>query len=99
MDVSTYIDTLKQFDSLSIAMTIRKNNILTKLLTKAIILFRNDPQFKNQNDVINLMAQLEGAENRITVARYEYNVSCKIFNRPDLRFQDNEDTKAVRVEF
>ncbi|MDB5276155.1 MAG: LemA family protein [Ferruginibacter sp.] len=97
--ISKYLDTLKQFDSLSIDVTMKKNHSLNKILTKTITSIENDKKFNKRNDVMNLMAQLEGAENRIVVARYEYNKSCKTFNRPDLQFREKEDAKAVRVEF
>ena len=98
-DIFIYLDTLKHFDSLSIDLTMKKYNTLNESLTKTIILIESRTKFNNQIDIINLMAQLNGAENRIKVARYEYNESCKAFNRPGLQFWEKGDAKAVKVEF
>ena len=98
-DIFKYLDTLKQFDSLSISVTMKKNSKLTKSLTKTIASLENDKKFNIRNDIINHYAQLEGTENRIALARREYNETCKTFNRLDLLFLADQETKAVQVQF
>ncbi|KQO98865.1 LemA family protein [Leifsonia sp. Leaf264] len=38
------------------------------------------PQLKSQDGFLNLQSQLEGTENRITVARGDYNDAARVFN-------------------
>ncbi|MEK7190074.1 MAG: LemA family protein, partial [Patescibacteria group bacterium] len=47
---------------------------------RLLVIMENYPQLKSNETVQTLMAQLEGAENRISVERGRYNESVKVFN-------------------
>ena len=47
---------------------------------RLLVIMENYPQLKSVETVQTLMAQLEGAENRISVERSRYNESVKVFN-------------------
>jgi len=99
VDIFKYLNTLKQLDSSSIVITRNRNNKLTKALTKTLVSFENDTKYKNRNTVMNLIAQLEGTENRIALARREYNETCKKNKKTDLQYLTNENSGAVQVQF
>lgn len=98
-DLFKFLDTLKQFDSLAIAAASDRNRSLDESLTETTALAEKDAKLKKRNDMTALIAQLEGAENRVTVARYDYNENCKTFNRPDLLFRTNDVTRQTKIEF
>jgi LemA protein len=94
-----YLDTLKRFDSLTIAATKEKNNTLSQSLSKTLLAYEKYGKFKQSDVVMNLISQLEGTENRISLARREHNETCKTFNRFDLQFLVSENTSAIQVQF
>ena len=98
-DVLNYLDTLKKSDSLSIAMTGQKNNDLKQALKKVLASAEGDRKYARQAEFMNLIAQFEGAENRFVLARRQYNDVCKEHNRPDLKFLEQADAAAIKVEF
>ena len=53
---------------------------LSGALQRLMVVMENYPQLKSDQTVTNLMAQLEGTENRITVARKRYIESVKNYN-------------------
>jgi len=53
---------------------------LSGALQRLMVVMENYPQLKSDQTVTNLMAQLEGTENRITVARRRYIESVKNYN-------------------
>ena len=87
-DVRLIIDSSKGFDSSTIIVTSQKNMLLTGALSKGIFLFIEDSKLKSQQDLRTLQMQLEGAKNRIAVARRNYNEICIASGRNDLVFAD-----------
>lgn len=55
-------------------------NGVESVLSRLLVIMENYPQLKSNETVQTLMAQLEGAENRISVERGRYNESVKVFN-------------------
>lgn len=55
-------------------------------LGRLLMVAENYPQLKANENFINLQEQLEGTENRITVARRDFNNSAKEFNVAIRRF-------------
>ena len=49
-------------------------------LARLLVIMENYPELKSAENVQTLMAQLEGAENRISVERKRYNDTAKEFN-------------------
>lgn len=49
-------------------------------LARLLVIMENYPQLKSIDTVQNLMTQLEGTENRISVARQRYNESVQEYN-------------------
>jgi len=99
VDLFKYIDTLNIKDSLTIGLAKNKNDSLRQELGKALPKLIQDPEFRNRSDFMGLIAQLEGINNRIVVARKEYNDLCKKFKRFDLLFDANQIDKPPAVIF
>lgn len=49
-------------------------------LDRLMVVVENYPQLKAVDTFVTLQAQLEGTENRVTVARQDYNVAVKEYN-------------------
>lgn len=58
-------------------------------LGRLLMVAENYPQLKANENFLNLQEQLEGTENRITVARRDFNNSAKEFNVAIRRFPSN----------
>ena len=65
-----------------------QGNISTAL-GRLLMVAENYPQLKANENFINLQEQLEGTENRITVARRDFNNSAKEYNVAIRRFPKN----------
>lgn len=55
-------------------------------LGRLLVITENYPQLKSSDTVVTLMSQLEGTENRITVARIRFNDTVKDYNLQVSRF-------------
>ena len=64
-------------------------NGVTQALGRLIAISENYPDLKANQNFLELQAQLEGTENRIAVARKEYNDAVKAFNVKVIKFPDN----------
>lgn len=62
---------------------------LTGALSRLIAVSENYPQLRATDSFRDLQAQLEGTENRITVARRDYNNAVQSFNTSVRRFPSN----------
>ena len=62
------------------------NDELTGALGRLLVVVENYPDLKANQNFIQLMDSLEGTENRIGVARKDYNDVVAIFNRQVKRF-------------
>lgn len=62
---------------------------VTSALGKLLALTENYPDLKANQQFLELQAQLEGTENRITVARKEFNDAAKTYNTGIRRFPKN----------
>jgi LemA protein len=58
-------------------------------LSRLMVLTENYPQLKATQQFSDLSAQLEGTENRITVARKDFNESVQVFNTKVRSFPNN----------
>ena len=58
-------------------------------LSRLLVIMENYPQLKSVDVVQDLMTQLEGTENRISVARQYYNESVRPYNRTLQSFPTN----------
>ena len=59
---------------------------ISAALGRLLMVAENYPQLKANENFINLQEQLEGTENRITVARRDFNNSAKEYNVAIRRF-------------
>jgi LemA protein len=66
---------------------------LTSALSKLMVVTENYPDLKSNQNFRDLQAQLEGTENRITVARNRYIQSVQEFNTTVRSFPDNLTAK------
>lgn len=64
-------------------------NGVTSALGRLIAISENYPDLKANQNFLELQAQLEGTENRIAVARNEYNETVKRFNVKTATFPSN----------
>jgi LemA protein len=99
IDLFKYVDTLTFRDSLSISLAYNKNNRLTQAISRTLVTLENDQNFKNRNEVTILIMHLEGCENRLALVKREYNETCKVYQRTDLYFGNNQVDKAPEVKF
>ena len=71
---------------------------LTSALSKLLVVTENYPQLKSDALFRDLMAQLEGTENRITVARNRYIKTVQDYNVDHSLVPDQPDGDGVRVQ-
>jgi LemA protein len=62
---------------------------LSSALSRLLVVVENYPQLKANENFIALQDQLEGTENRIAVARNDYNEAAKKYNEKIRRFPAN----------
>jgi LemA protein len=62
---------------------------LTQALGRLMMVTENYPQLKANQNFLDLQAQIEGTENRTTVARKDYNDAVQIFNVSARSFPTN----------
>lgn len=62
---------------------------ITQALGRLMVLTENYPQLKATQQFSDLSAQLEGTENRITVARKDFNESVQVYNTKVRTFPNN----------
>ena len=62
---------------------------LTSALSRLLVVTENYPQLKSDQNFRDLQAQLEGTENRITVARNRYIQSVQTYNLAIRSFPSN----------
>ena len=58
-------------------------------IARLLVIIENYPQLRSIDTVQDLMVQLEGSENRISVARQRYNESIRDYNRARQTFPTN----------
>ncbi len=58
-------------------------------LGRLLVVMENYPQLNSSNNVRDLMAQLEGAENRVSVERTRFNDEVRAYNTKVKRFPGN----------
>lgn len=59
---------------------IEANDELESALGRLLVIVENYPELKADQQFVTLMDQLEGAENRISTARVDYNEAVKAYN-------------------
>ena len=62
---------------------------LTSALSRLLVVVENYPELKSNQNFLQLQDQLEGTENRISVARQDYNKTVEDFNAYIGRFPYN----------
>ena len=67
----------------------RAQGAVTSALGKLLAISESYPDLKANQNFLELQAQLEGTENRITVARTDFNNAAKEFNTAIRRFPKN----------
>lgn len=64
-------------------------NQMESVLGRLLVITENYPELKSNQNVQNLMAQLEGTENRVSVERMRYNETVQTYNLKVKRFPGN----------
>lgn len=64
-------------------------NQLESSLSRLLVIVESNPEIKSNQTVNNLMAELAGTENRISVERQRFNDSIKMYNILVKRFPSN----------
>jgi LemA protein len=70
------------------------NQALTAPLGRLLAIVENYPELKSNQNFLDLQNQLEGTENRIAVARQDYNKTVEDFNAYIRRFPYNLTAKV-----
>lgn len=99
VDLFKYTDTLKTLDSLSIFYVNALNTDLTQALARTLVTLERDQKLRSSASVQDLLVQLEGIENRIMVAKMDYNDICSDNNKKELFFGNNTKAKPPEVKF
>ena len=66
--------------SQTVEQKVATGNQLDSLLSRLLVTYENYPDLKTVGPVNNLMLQLEGTENRVAVARKDYNDAVRDYN-------------------
>lgn len=88
----------KYFQAGSRAGKIEASNELTGFLSRLLMLVENYPQLKASENFRDLQAQLEGTENRISVARTRYNEAAAQLNAYTKQFFGSFFCRRAGVE-
>ena len=67
----------------------KAQNGVTSALGKLLVVVEKYPDLKANQNFLELQAQLEGTENRITVARRDFNEAAKAYNTTIRKFPKN----------
>jgi hypothetical protein len=81
-----YLDTLKTIDSKAIKIVSKKNDNLTNVLMRILMLVQDKRNAPTLPLFYIYMPQLKGAEERIELAKDNYNKACKVNKRKDWIF-------------
>lgn len=81
--------TAEDFSEEKLAEYQKAQSAVSSALGRLIAVSENYPDLKANQNFLELQAQLEGTENRITVARKEYNEAAQSYNVSVRRFPDN----------
>ena len=65
------------------------NNALSSALSRLLLIVENYPDLKSNQNFRDLSVQLEGCENRIAIARQDYNTAVTKYNTTRRRFPNN----------
>ena len=65
---------------------LKANGELNQALSRLLVVVENYPDLKASANFRDLQAQLEGTENRIAVARRDYNIAAQSYNTTTKRF-------------
>lgn len=84
-DFKRFIDSTTNLDSLTVQLTKQKALESVRVISVAMSLRMNDPDFKKEG-FRDLQSELEGAENRINVAKKNFNNLCAQYKRMDLLY-------------
>jgi LemA protein len=76
---------------------IKADQEMSSSLSRLIAVAENYPELKSDKHFTDLMTQLEGTENRLSVARKNYNDSVKKYNSKISRFPGNVFAKMYGV--
>jgi LemA protein len=76
-------------DPAQLAQYEQAQNALGAALQRLLVVVERYPELKANQNFRDLQAQLEGTENRIAVARMDYNKSAQDYNTARLRFPTN----------
>lgn len=82
-------------DEQQLAQFQQQQNTLGSALSRLLVTVERYPELKAHSGFLNLQAQLEGTENRITRARNEFNDAAREYNQKVRRFP----TKIVAMIF
>ena len=74
------------------------NNELTGALNALMVVVENYPDLKTSSNYIQLSDELAGTENRIAVARKDYNDAVKLLNTSIKRFPNNIFANIFGIE-
>lgn len=77
IDFYETLDTFKVIDSTSISILNDRNSKLENLLAKNLSSLIQDDSINNSKETNAILTNLEGCENRITIAQEKYNEKCK----------------------
>ena len=84
---------------MSISLANDKNNKLSQSIATTFLAVENNNKSRGDKKVFEFMMQLEGCENRIAIAKMEYNKLCKESGKNDLLFGKDEANKEQEVKF
>lgn len=73
-------------DPVSIQKFQKAQDGLSSALSRLLVVSENYPQLKANENFLQLQAQLEGTENRINVARINYNQAVQLYNTSIKKF-------------
>ncbi|MEW9094390.1 MAG: LemA family protein [Clostridiaceae bacterium] len=71
---------------------------LSNALSRLLVVVENYPELKSNENFRSLMVQLEGTENRINIARKDYNAAVSEYNSKIVKFPNSVVASIFRFE-
>lgn len=97
--LSNHFTKLSSLDSISISLAEVINVKLIQSIQQTLLTVESQPALRGSRTFSDLQMKLEGSENEIAVAVYDYNNICMKYKRTDLLFHRTNQNMQTEIKF